>query len=106
MEAIKMNITEVKLIKVKDSRVEGGVWELLIPLDALFSGMGMTEVRHKVMSILAKRVKETIGQNMTKRELVIHEFDTWKEIRDKFHIDVVNIYNVFDDPDSLLLRWL
>jgi len=66
----------------------------------------VTEVRQKVMSILTERVKEILNKQMTKRELVIHEFKTWKEIRDKFHIDLVNIYDVFNDPDPLLLGWL
>jgi len=56
----KTHITKVKMIRVKSGGKEK--WEILFPLDSVFSSGGITEKREKILSIINDAAESIAGQ--------------------------------------------
>lgn len=56
----KTHIIKVKMIRVKSGGKEK--WEILFPLDSVFSSGGITEKREKILSIINDAVESIAGQ--------------------------------------------
>ena len=99
----KTNLIKVKMIRVKSSGKEK--WEILFPLEAVFSSGGITEKRKKILSIIndaAENIANLISKKHPSRSKVSKLFLAGKvisnarqKILNDYGIEISNFLEIF-----------